>query len=432
MSRKINILAIATAICIQSVSAEVWTYDQCVEYAKAHNIDLQKMRLSEATAKHDIEQAEAQWHPTLDFATSHNYNNYPWGKQDKNSYNGSVGLNAGWTVWNGGERENTIKRARIQSEIETLNTSDMLRSIESDLMQVYINILYARESTKIYSEAAKLSLAQAERAKALMEAGKLSRVDYAQLQAQYEQDNYAKVNAEATYRTRVMELKELLELGIDSDISPADVEWTKAQIIADLPPMQESYEMALATDLQLLGLDKQKESAALDVAIAKSGKMPKISLNAGVNAGYQAPGIAFNQGMKQSVNEGIGLTLSIPLLDNKKTKTAIAKAKIQELNAALDIDRRKTDLAQLVEKWYIETQSAQSRYAAAEQQFEAASTSYDLTSEKFNIGYLNTVELMTAHNSLIEAKYSLLQAKYMAMLGRKMIDYYRTAEITLP
>ncbi len=38
---------------------------------------------------------------------------------------------------------------------------------------------------------------------------------------------------------------------------------------------------------------------------------------------------------------------------------------------------------------------------------------------------------MSAHNDLIEARHSLLQAKYMAILGQKMIEFYRTSTITL-
>lgn len=49
----------------------------------------------------------------------------------------------------------------------------------------------------------------------------------------------------------------------------------------------------------------------------------------------------------------------------------------------------------------------------------------------FRLGYVNTVELMNAHSAFIEAQYSLLQAKYMALLGQKMIEFYRTAKVTL-
>ncbi len=56
---------------------------------------------------------------------------------------------------------------------------------------------------------------------------------------------------------------------------------------------------------------------------------------------------------------------------------------------------------------------------------------YELTGEQFNLGPVNPIELMSAHNDLIEARHSLLQAKYMAILGQKMIEFYRTSTITL-
>ena len=411
----------------------IWTYSDCVEYAREHNISLQKSRLTEKTAEYDLEEAKGQWQPSLDFATSHGFSNYPWGEGNKNSYNSSYGLNAGWTVWNGGLRENNIKRSRLQTEIDRLNTDDILRSLETDLLQVYINILYARESIGIYEEAVKVSEAQAERARQLMEAGKMSRVDYAQLNSQYEQDKYSLVSAQSTYDTRRMELKKLLELGIDDDISLADVEWTAEQVLAQLPPMADSYRLALDTDLRIRGLELEKSSSEIDVSIAKAGRMPVISLNAGVGTGYYAPGNDnFGTTMKRGLNESVGLTLSIPILDNNKTKTAVAKAKVAQQDAQLDIDLRHTELAQTVENWYIDTRSAQSRFSAAVTQLESARLTDELTNERFSLGYVNTVELMTAHNSYVEAQHSLLQAKYMAMLGHKMIEFYRNATVSLP
>lgn len=55
----------------------------------------------------------------------------------------------------------------------------------------------------------------------------------------------------------------------------------------------------------------------------------------------------------------------------------------------------------------------------------------ELTNERFRLGYIDPVELLTSHSALIQARHSLLQAKYMAILGQKMIEYYRTATITL-
>lgn len=414
-----------------SADDDVWSYAECVDYARAHNINLQKLRLNEQTAEYNIEEAQAQWQPSLDFSTSHGYTNMPWGNSTKNSYNGQIGLNAGWTVWNGGEREKNIERNKLNAEISQIDTADALRTLETDLLQVYLNILYARENILIYEEAEKLSAAQAERMKALMESGRASKVDYAQLKAQNEQDKYNLVNAIGTYDTRRMELKKLLELGIDKNVELADIEITAEQILAKLPSMDDSFKLAVENDLQLQSLKLEQEGAELDVDIAKAQGRPNISLNAGFGTGYYAPGGAFGDQLKQAWNENIGLSLSIPILDNKRTKMAVARAKVQELSTQLDTDQRYTDLAQAVESWYIDTRSAQSRYLAAAEQVESAKTSNELTNEQFKLGLVNPIELMTSHNNLLEAQQSLLQAKYMALLGQKMIEYYRTTKVTL-
>ncbi len=424
-------LSIALTVVTMSADDDVWSYAECVDYARAHNINLQKLRLNEQTAEYNIEEAKAQWQPSLDFSTSHGYTNMPWGNSSKNTYNGQIGLNAGWTVWNGGEREKNIERNKLNAEISQIDTADALRTLETDLLQVYLNILYAKENILIYDEAEKLSAAQAERMKALWESGRASKVDYAQLKAQNEQDKYNLVNAIGTYDTRRTELKKLLELGIDKNVELADVEITAEQILATLPSMEDSFKLAVENDLQLQSLKLEQEGAELDVDIAKAQGRPNISLNAGVGTGYYAPGGAFGDQLKQAWNENIGLSLSIPILDNKRTKMAVARAKVQELSTQLDTDQRYTDLAQAVESWYIDTRSAQSRYLAAVEQVESAKTSNELTNEQFKLGLVNTIELMTAHNNLLEAQQSLLQSKYMALLGQKMIEYYRTTNVTL-
>lgn len=414
-----------------SAAAEEWTFRQCVDYARTNNISLQQSRLVGETAGLSLEESKAQWEPTLDFTTRHTVGNSPWSESDKNTYNGTIGFNAAWTAYDGGARSAQIKRSRLDTQIASLETDDVMRTLETDLLRAYLNILYCKESIEIYREAVKLSDAQAERCRQLMEAGRVSRVDYAQLQAQAEQQRYNLSNATGTYDTRRMELKRLLELGIDTDLRLAPVVWTDSQVTDSLPPIAESYTLALHTDKKLEALRLQRDATALDVDIANAQRRPNISITAGVGTNYFAPGEAVGTQLKQSLNEQIGVALSLPITDGKKAKTAIAKAKIQQLNAALDEEARRNDIAQNVEAAYIDLRATQSRFAAAKEQLESARLSAELVDEQFSLGLVNTVELLTAHNNLIEAQHTLLQARFMAMLDRKLIEFYRTAEINL-
>ncbi len=413
-------------------SQSLTTYQECVDYARTHNITLQQSQLTEQLTASSLEAAKAQWQPTLDFGTAHTYSNAPWGNGNRNTFGGNFNLSAGWTVYNGGVRRNTIKLNEKQQQIDALATAQTLRTIETDLLSVYLNILYASESIDIYKETVELSQAQVDRARGLMEAGKLSRVDFAQLNAQLEQDNYNLVNARSQYATRRMELKKLLQLGITDSITPAPLDWDALDILTPLPPIDESYRLATQTDLMLQSLALQKDAADINISIAKAGHAPRIDLNAGVGTAYTVPGDGFGQQLRQAMSEHIGVSLAIPIFDQKKTKTAVTKANIEKLSVDLDTDQRLLDLSQAVESWYVDVNEALSRYQAATEQEKSAALSNDLINERFTLGLVNPVELLTAHNTLLEARHSVLQAKYMALLGRKMIEYYRTAEITLP
>ena len=85
-----------------------WTYKQCVDYALNNNISLRKLRLDKETDNATLYESKAQWHPSLNFATTQGFTNYARQQEDtnRNIYAGSYGLNASWTVFNGNARRN--------------------------------------------------------------------------------------------------------------------------------------------------------------------------------------------------------------------------------------------------------------------------------------------------------------------------------------
>ena len=81
---KYYILSTAMMLTATMASSQTtWTYADCVAYAREHNISLQKSRLAEETSASDLEEAKAQWQPSLDFSTSHTLSNAPWTEDRK-------------------------------------------------------------------------------------------------------------------------------------------------------------------------------------------------------------------------------------------------------------------------------------------------------------------------------------------------------------
>ncbi len=71
--------------------ARDWSYNDCIEYARQHNISLQQSRISGELSEYTLEESKAQWQPTLDFATSHTLSNTPWGMATKTATTATTG-----------------------------------------------------------------------------------------------------------------------------------------------------------------------------------------------------------------------------------------------------------------------------------------------------------------------------------------------------
>ena len=135
--------------------------------------------------------------------------------------------------------------------------------------------------------------------------------------------------------------------------------------------------------------------------------------------------------MKNGWNNSIGLSISVPIFNNRQTKSAVEKAKLQYQTSQLTLlDEQKT-LYKTIEGLWLDANSAQQRYAAAIEKLHSTQTSYELVSEQFNAGMKNTVELLTEKNNLLQAQQELLQSKYMAILNTQLLKFYQGDKIAL-
>ena len=71
------------------------------------------------------------------------------------------------------------------------------------------------------------------------------------------------------------------------------------------------------------------------------------------------------------------------------------------------------------------SQGSPSSILSAKEQASYAQQSYELTSESFQVGKKNTVELITAENTMTSAKQQVLQSKYMALMNLSLLDIYQ-------
>ena len=103
----------------------------------------------------------------------------------------------------------------MSREIAGLTVAQTENSLQEQIAQVFIQILYADESVKINENTLQVSRATYERGVELFNEGSISKADLAQLEAQVGNDQYQLVTAESSLRGYKLQLKQLLELYLE-------------------------------------------------------------------------------------------------------------------------------------------------------------------------------------------------------------------------
>lgn len=436
---------LTSALSLSAQEDKQWTLEDCINYALEKNIQLQQNKISLQESEEDVKEAKAALFPSLSFSTGHNVVNRPYqensstvsgteiiSSDSKTTYSGNYGLNAQWTLWNGNQRLNNIKQQKTNREIAQLTVAETENMLKEQITQLFIQILYADESIAINKGTVEVSRATYERAQELFKEGSISKADLAQLEAQLSNDEYQLVTSESTLRNYKLQLKQLLELDNTKEMSLVLPHISDEHVMELLPSQTDVYQTALATRPEIKSSKLDIDNAKLAISSAKAGYMPTISLSASTSStANSSSSNNWTQQMKYGWNNMIGLSLSLPIFDQRQTKTSIRKARLQYDTTQLNLINAQKELYSTIESLYLDALNAQQQYVAAETKLKSSQTSFDMVSEQFNLGMKNTVELLTEKNNLLSAQQQRIQAKYMAILNRTLLNFYAGQEIEL-
>lgn len=442
------ILVIVTATSTNAMAQNIkkWSLRQCIDYAMDNNIQLQKSKISKNVAETELKQAKAGLLPNLSGSMTQSLSYRPFQKSSSNFVNGSItsnssnktiqngsyGINANWTVWNGGINTNSIKSKQKNLEITRLESMQQANSIQEQITQLYVQILYSSDAVKVNKEINKKDSIAYVQGQEMLKAGKLSRSDLQQLKAAVSESGYAVVNSITQVRNYKLQLKQLLELqpGEEFDITPISTD--ESLVTSTIPDKMDVYSTALASRPEIISGKYNIESSELQLKIAKAGYMPTVSLTGGIGDNHMTgTNENFGNQMKYNLSGSVGLTLSIPIFDNRQTKSAIEKAKYNYANAQLDLTDKEKDLYSAIETYWLNATSNQQRFIAAKSNVESQQENNDLISEQFRLGLKDIVELTTSRSSLLQAKQEMLESKYMTLLNVQLLKFYSGEEIKL-
>ena len=442
---KKRLVVLSMLMLTLTISAQKkWTMQECIDYAMANNITLQKSKLQKQSATEDLKGSKAALLPTLNASTNQSVGYQPWKdsgvstvtngmvntKVDKTYYNGSYAVNAQWTVWNGNRNTNTIKLNKITEDEAELQSKETANSIQERIAQLYTQILYLDENVKVNEQMLETAKKNEERGQEMVNVGKMSKADLAQLSAQRATDEYNIVETRSQLLNYKLQLKQLLEITDETEFNVAIPEITDTMVLKEVPTLQGVYEQALLNRPEIERSKLAIKSSDVNLSVAKAGWLPTVSMTGSFGTSTNSlSSNGWGKQMKTNFDAMAGVSVSVPIYDGRSTKTSVNKAKIQQLSAQLDLlDQQKT-LYSTIQEYWLNAQTNQQKYKAACATVESEQQSFDLLQEQFRLGLKNIVELMTGKDNLLSAQQNQLQSKYQTIYNQQMLKFYETGEM---
>jgi len=421
----------------QAQDHKTWTLQEMIQYAKDNNIQVKQASLTNLSNAADYELAKASRLPTLSvsgqqsLAIGQSIDPVTSDFISQNINATSLAATSTVTVYNGNYINNNIKQSALIVEAAKLNVEEAKNDITIAITQAYLQALYYKEGISTAQETANASKKQLERIQIKLKAGAASPKEVAQLKSDYASDQTSLISVQNQYEQQVLALKQLLELGIADDFQIQNLA-VSSDLNLPVESKTEAYQNALANMPQIKSSQMNVDIASYDLKKAKAGYTPTVSLSASLGSGYtSAQDYTYFTQLNNNQNERIGLVVSIPIFNQKKTSTEVQKAKLNIESAQLSAVSEQKDLLKTIESTYQNVVAGKSQTEAAKMALEAAQESYRLAEKQYELGALDLTDFITEQTTLQNARNAYLQAKYTLLMNYQLLQFYQGNNITL-
>ncbi len=439
----IKMLPIALSVlCLlfsfSSQAQQVLTVQEALNQALNNNLQVKQALLQAALSEEDVKQAKMNFFPTLNAGID---GNLRWGKsfdqltgslinQSTNSLNGS--LNASAAVFQGFSRINQVSANKYllladQSNIEKIK-SDLVLSV----VTTYLEALTNQDLLAAGKQQLALSQSQLEVEQINYDVGNKTLADLSQAKSLVAADELNVTSAENAYDLSILNLKQLMEMDPSNPIVLETPALQDPSVNITVYSAAELFEQIKETYPEIKQAAYNSQAAKTNIAIAKAGYYPELSLRGSAGTGYSSAQQTsdFNQQLSDNLNQYIGFSLSIPIFNNFRTKIAVSKARISYENALLSERQSENNLSKIINQAVLDLRAAEKNYNSTQQAFQATKEAFDVLKQRYDVGLANSIELSTSQTNMNKAEFDFIQARYNLIFRTKVIDYYLGKPIT--
>lgn len=415
-----------------------WTLEDCVRYALEHNISVKQNDLQVKQREIELNTARNSRLPQASGSAGENFsfgrgltadNTYA----NKNTSSTSFSLGASVPVFQGMRIRNDIEQGKLNLSAATEDLEKAKDDIRVAVAQAYTQILFDMEILDVALKQVSIDSAQVERLAAMLREGKASKAVLAQQKATLGQSRLSATQASNNLNLARLDLSQLLELpspeGFDivRPMTPID------GILLENP--ENIYAEAIRTRPAVRAEEFRLDATEWTIKNARSAYLPTLTASGGVGTNYYTmSGVtqdSFAEQMKRNFSQYVGISLNVPIFSAFQTRNQIRSAKLNRISQELQLENVKKSLYKEIQQAYYGAVAAREKYKASEMASVSAEESYKLMTAKYENGSANITEFNESRDSYLKSRSDLAQARYEYIFQARLLDFYKSGEISL-
>ena len=140
---------------------------------------------------------------------------------------------------------------------------------------------------------------------------------------------------------------------------------------------------------------------------------------------------SFTDQFRDNFNQSFGISLQIPIFNRFTARTSVRKAKLNYEYAQVSTQLAKNTLSKTIIQALADLQAAVKNYQSATHTYESTKEALNVTKQRYDAGFVNTLDYNTAVTNYNKAQNDMINAQYSMVFRSKVIDYYLGNKIEL-
>ncbi len=433
------LITLLVASVFTAQAQKVWTLDECINYAMAHNLDLQKTHLTRQQAEYQYKASKNAWLPTLSasageylgFGQSPSYTGV---YVSDNSSSSSFGANLSLPLFQGLSLYNTAKADALNLQASEMDQKAAQLNLKLNVMAFYMQVLYGKEQVEIARRQKELSAEQLQKTRQLFENGRIAEAEVYESQAQLALDEANLTQAETDLALSLLTLAQALEIEDDEDFEVSSPETFFEGENQELDAPQATIAQALLNQPSMEAARLRLQKSHFDLKASKSAWYPSLSFFAGYSNGLyhyfgdNYPNTPVGEQLKRNSRAQLGVSLNIPIFNGMNTKYRVKMTELSIADQQLSLENTEKSLRKEIKQAYGNAKAAKQKMEASANSLEASRIAYEYAQAGFEMGKKTLLELNESKTRFHRAESDLLQARYEYLFRCKIIEFYRNAE----